>query len=41
MKNIKTTAVLNGVHDGISNEQITYGGSQLVVHMSLLFNAML
>jgi len=28
-------------HDGISNEQIIYGGSQLAVHLSLLFNAML
>jgi len=24
-------------HDGISNEQIIYGGSQLAVHLSLLF----
>jgi len=27
--------------DGIRNEQIIYGGSQLVIHLSLLFNDML
>ena len=28
-------------HDDISNEQIIYGGSQLVAYLSLLFDAML